>query len=141
LELYLLGPSTSYFFGDQRFRFDIQKESLKIFIVLTPSWSNIIIFQSLKWYCGVFFSYMISNMSSLNLYGYNYKKIDSTWLFIQFRANSKRLKTSLEYLWVNFQQQFQIILGVEWFPSLHRKVIVIALLFITFHIIPGLLQS
>jgi len=44
LELCLLGPSTSYFFGNQLFRFDMQKENSKNFIVFTPSWSTIIIF-------------------------------------------------------------------------------------------------
>jgi len=71
LGLYMLCPSTSNFFHDQLFRFDTWKENWKtsthfcsfnIFIIKY----HILSFH--KWYCCIVFSYVISNMSSLNLY-------------------------------------------------------------------------
>jgi len=44
----LVRPFNLIFGGCQLFRFDMPKEISKIFIVLTPLWSNIIIFQSLN---------------------------------------------------------------------------------------------
>jgi len=76
LGLCMLGPLTSYFFGDQLFRFDMWREDWKTsnhfcsFSTLMIKHYNLSIH---KWYCCVFFSYVISNMSSLNLYGYNSK--------------------------------------------------------------------
>jgi len=113
LGLCLLGLSTSYLFGNQFFRFDMQKESSKIFIVLTPGWSNIIIFQSLSdivvfffpmwsltclvWICTVTIQKNIFNLSKC-------------WLFVQFRANFKRLKTTLRHLGVKtYNKQWKLV--------------------------------
>jgi len=103
LGLYLLGHSTSYFFSNLFFRLDMQKKSSKIFIVLTPWWSNIIIFQSLNDI--VVFFFLIWSLTCLVwicMVTILKKLIQLIKMlaFVQFRANSSRLKTSLGHLGV-----------------------------------------
>jgi len=91
-------PFNLIFFGNQFFRFDMQKESSKIFID-----SNIIIFQSSNDI--VVFSF---SMWSLTRLGWICKctiqkkwfNLSKCWLFVQFRTNLKRLETSLRHLGV-----------------------------------------
>jgi len=50
-------------------------------------------------YCCVFFSYKISNMASLNLYGYNSKKIETTYQIVGFLSNLEQLPRSSKRPW------------------------------------------
>jgi len=49
-----------------------------------------------KWYCYVFFSYVISNMSSLNFYSYNSKEIDTTYENVDFLFNLEQISRSFK---------------------------------------------
>jgi len=82
----MLGPLSSYFFGDQLFRFDMWKEDrtrLQVtFVVLTPSWSNIIIFQYVH-----YVQYNLSLCSILNiclLCSYEHNEHNYVHMFIMF---------------------------------------------------------
>jgi len=82
LRLCILCSLTPYYLGYQFFRFDLWKEDWKtsnyfhIFNTLMIKHSSKHYNLSIhKWYGCVFFSYVISDMSSLNLYGYNSKKL------------------------------------------------------------------
>jgi len=83
----------------------MQKESSKIFIVLTPWWSNTIIFQSLSDI--VVFSFPMWFLTCLVwictiTIQKNWFNLSKCCLFVQFRANSKRLKTGLGHFRVNY---------------------------------------
>jgi len=47
-----------------------------------------------KWYCYDFFSYVISSMSSLNLYGYNWKEIATIYDNVDFLFNLEQISRS-----------------------------------------------
>jgi len=93
----MLGPLTSYLFGHQLFRFDLWKEDWKTsnhfcsFDTFMDKHYNLSLH---KWYCCVFFSYAISNMSSLNLYGSNSKKIDTTYQNVGILFNLEQILRS-----------------------------------------------
>jgi len=88
-------PFNLIFFGNQFFRSDMKNESSKIFIVLI---NNLMIkhcnLSILKWCC-VFFSYVtyLTCLVWICVVTIIKKSIQLSkcWLFVQFRANSKRL--------------------------------------------------
>jgi len=93
----MLGPLSSYFFGDQLFRFDMWKEDWKTsnhFCNFNTFMINIIIFQSISDIVVVFFSYVITNMSSLNLYGYNLEKLIQLIKMFAFLFNLEQIPRS-----------------------------------------------
>jgi len=95
----MLGPLSSYIFGNQLFRFDMWKEDWKTSNHFHSFYTLMIKHYNLsipKWYCCVFISYVISNMSGLNLYGYNSKKIDTTYHNIDILFNLEQIPRSSE---------------------------------------------
>jgi len=92
----MLDIITSYFLVTNFLELTMQKENLEIFIVLTPSLSNIIIFQFVSDIV-IFFSYVISNMSSLNLYGYNSNEIGATYKNVGFLFNLEQISRSSKH--------------------------------------------
>jgi len=70
-----------------------------------------------KWYCCIFFSNVISNIFSLNLYGYKSKKywwnLLKCWLLFQYRANFKKLKKCLGHLGVKSLMKNNLEFGIR----------------------------
>jgi len=92
----MLGPLTSYFFSDQFLRVDMYLkrgfENFYGFNTLVIKHYNLSIY---KWYCYVFFSYVISNLSSLNFYGYNSKEeVGTTCGNVDFLFNLEHIPRS-----------------------------------------------
>jgi len=89
----MLDPLSSYFFGDQIFRFDMWKKIERLqttFIIFTIMFFhyNLSIHE---WYCCVFFFY-VTNMFGLNLY--NLKKIDTTFQNVDSVLNLEQIPRS-----------------------------------------------
>jgi len=94
----MLGPLSSYFFGDQIFRFDMWKRIKRLqitFEVLTSSWSNIIIFQSISDI--VVFSFPMGSRTYLVwIFIVTIQKIDATYHNVGFLFNLEQISRSLE---------------------------------------------
>lgn len=95
--LCVLCPFTLYIFGDQFLRFHMRKEDsqtsnqFQSLNILTIKHYNLSIY---KWYHYDFSLYVISNMSTLNLYGYKLKKFDKTYQNVHFLLNWKQIPRS-----------------------------------------------
>jgi len=104
----MLGPLTSYLFGDQLCRFDMQKEAWKTSNHFYNFYTLMIKQYDLsirKRYCCVLFSNVISNMSSLILCGYNSKRISITYQNVGFLFNCEQIPRS--------PGKFRVILGLK----------------------------